>query len=120
MEIDYQAKLSEAVMKIETKGKAYAIARGQSFFLQEMRKVVLAEQVRAQEPSLSMSERESIARTSEAYVNHLKGTAEAIRAELVSRAEYERWSATLESLRSLCSQETARIKAIGGSDLETH
>ena len=102
-------KLSQAVVKIEEKGKAYADARALSWQMQEMRKVVLAEQTRKSEGS-SMIEKETNARTSEVYKQHLLGTSEAIKKELTAQAEYKRWLSQWESLRSLISYEKTQMK----------
>lgn len=114
MEIDFETKMSEACKKIEQKGIEYAKHRAISWQLQELRKVVLAEEIRKLDAEVykSMAERESLARVSEIYKNHLKGTSEAIEKELISKAEYERWYATFEALRSLCSKNTAQMKLV--------
>ena len=104
MEKTFKDKLAEAVTMIEKKGLAYAKARAISWQLQELRKVVLAEETRKAEGT-SISEREAIARSSEIYRQHLEGTKEAIHDELKLKAECERWRATWESIRSLLSLE---------------
>lgn len=118
-EINYQDKMAQAVKMISEKGAAYAKARATSWYMQEMRKVVLADEFGKQDPDLTAAERENKARVSQSYQEHLNGTKEAIHAEHVAKAELERWETQFEALRSLCSRETARIRAIGGSDLDT-
>jgi len=109
MDVELADKLKQAVTMIEKKGTAYAEAKGTSWNLQELRKVILSEQVRAQNPTLSVAEREHFARTTDEYKTHLKGTSEAIKKELIAKAEYERWTAQVEALRSLLSHEKARM-----------
>ena len=104
MEKSLRDKMAEAVVKIEEKGKAYANAKALSWQLQELRKVVLADETRKAEGS-SMAEKETVARCSEAYKTHLEGTSEDIKRELTAKAEYERWDAQWNSIRSLISLE---------------
>lgn len=107
-ETDFQAKLSQAVLMIEKKGKEYAQAKAISWQLQELRKTVLACEV-AKIGQGSFNDRESMARSSEIYRQHLEGTKQAIEKELTLKAECERWSAQYEALRSLCSLEGKKI-----------
>jgi len=94
---------------IERTGRAYADARAISWHLQEMRKVVLAEESRKADGS-SMTEKETIARCSEGYKAHLEGTSQAIKNELTKKAEAERWKAQWDSLRSLISFEKTQME----------
>ena len=103
MELDFQDKFRKAIMEIEKTGKDYALAKGISWQLQEMRKVVLADQIRTFDPEKSVSERENAARTTQEYKTHLEGTKEAIQNELQTKIMYEKATATFEALRSLCS-----------------
>ena len=102
-------KLAQAVKMIEQTGKTYASARAVSWLLQEQRKIVLAEEARKADGS-SMAERENRARGSEAYRIHLAGTSDAIKQELTAKAEYERWQAQWESIRSLISFEKKQME----------
>ncbi len=114
MDINFEDKLRKAVAQIGKTGETYAAKRGLSWQLQELRKVVLSEQVRAQAQHLSVAERENFARTTDEYRTHIKGTSEAIKEELVARAHYEKAQATFEALRSLCSLEKKKISEFGG------
>ena len=87
-------------------GKSYAMARGISYQLQEMRKVVIARVMK--EHDGSSANREMEARASKRYEDHLRGTSEAIVEETRLKAEYEKWKAQYESCRSLLSMEKAK------------
>jgi len=102
-------KLADAVVMIEKAGREYATARGLSWNLQELRKVVLAEETRKAEGS-SMTEKETNARCSTAYKTHLDGTSQAIKDELIKKAVCERWKAQWDSLRSLISFEKTQME----------
>ena len=102
-------KLAEAVLEIEKKGILYADARALSWHLQEMRKVVLSELMRNAQAK-SMTEKEMIARCSQDYKLHLEGTREAIKNELVLKAQCERWKCAWESIRSLISLEKKKME----------
>lgn len=112
MEIDFQKKLAEAVQMIEKKGIEYSKARSTSWYLQEMRKTVLANEIQKQDEELSASARENLARSSEDYLAHLMGTREAIKEELRLSAEKSRWEYQFEALRSLQSLEKAKMNMI--------
>ena len=118
MEIDFEAKLREAVLQLEKHGVEYAHAKALSWQMQEMRKVVKASEMQKITDG-TMVERENMARVSSVYVEHIEGTASAIEKEHSAKARYERWFAQMECLRSLCSRETAKIKAIGGTDADS-
>lgn len=96
---------------IEKKGKEYAESRALSWQLQELRKVVLAEETKKQSDG-SYVEREGKARCTEAYKQHLQGTKEAIHRENALKAEVERWSAQFEALRSLLSLEKSKMNIV--------
>jgi len=105
-------KSRTAINNIETVGTEYAKAKALSWQLQELRKVVLAEQMRKMEPNLSVAERDSRARVSEEYVTHLKGTKEAIEKELTLKAQYTRWVSQYETCRSLLSVYKAQTRIL--------
>ena len=109
--IDFEAKFSQTLIEMEKVGTEYAEAKAQSWQLQEMRKVMLA---KLQKNILTGSEaaKEKEALRSCQYEQHINGTKEAISKELTSRAKYEKLKATYEALRSLCAQETAKIKLL--------
>jgi len=107
---DFESKMRKAVGDIETYGKEYAVKKAVSWQLQEMRKVVLAEMIRAQNTTLSYADRETFARCSPEYKTHLEGTKEAIQNELTAKAMVEKSQAAYECLRSLCSLYNAQSR----------
>lgn len=107
-EIDFEARMRECCQKIEETGKAYAEARAQSWLLQEQRKCVLSAGMRKSQAK-TMIERENESRCSEKYYQHLEVTADCIKKELSLKAEYEKWQAVFEALRSLGSLEKAKM-----------
>jgi len=109
-DIDFAARMRDACQAIEKTGKGYAEARAQSWHLQELRKVVLANEMRRLEGS--MVERDMTARCTDAYKQHLEATSEAIHKELSLKAETEKWAAVFESLRSLSSLEKAKMQIL--------
>jgi len=102
--------MRNAVNNIEKIGKLYAIAKGTSYHMQEMKKVVLAREMKKYKGSSASREME--ARASERYEQHLDGTRQAIEDETRLRAEYERWKAQYESCRSLLSLEKAKTRIL--------
>lgn len=107
--MDYEEKFRTVISEMEKAGFEYADAKALSWHLQEMRKVIISNQMKSA-PGKSMAEKELIARTSQEYLTHLEGTKVAISNELRAKAKYEKLSASYEALRSLSSQETARMK----------
>ena len=106
---DFTEKLRDTVTQIEKKGVEYANARGISWHLQEMRKVVLADEMRMLDQNLSVAEQDKRARYSKAYVLHLEGTKVAIQRELTFRAKYERYKYQFEAIRSMMSLEKSKM-----------
>ena len=109
MEKSLSDKLRESVVNIEKYGLEYAKNRAISWQLQEMRKVILAEEAR-KSSGASNAESETLARCTSSYKLHLDGTKQAILAELTSKAKLERWRAQWESIRSMMSFEKTQMK----------
>ncbi len=108
MEIyDIERHMLTAVKKMSEVGKEYAKAKGESYQLQEMRKVVLARIMCEIEGSVAS--RETEARASERYEQHLEGTRQAIEEETRLRAEYQRYNAQYEAFRTLMSAEKSKM-----------
>ncbi len=99
--------MKNAVEKIEESGTLYAKAKGISYHMQEMRKVIIAREMKKYMGSAVIREME--ARASKRYEEHLDGTSAAIEEETRLRAEYERWKEQYEACRSLLSLEKAKI-----------
>lgn len=108
MSDEFEARFAKVIKKLDELGAKKAEARAISWQLQEMRKVILASEMQKFDGSLS--ERESRARTSAAYITHIEGTKVAIEREHLYHAEWEAQWARYEALRSLCSQATAQQK----------
>ncbi len=108
MEIyDIEKHMLTAVKKISEVGKEYAKAKGLSYQMQEMRKVVLAREMSGV-IATSVAQKEIEARASVRYEQHLEGVRQAIEEETRLRAEYERYKAQYEALRTLMSLEKAK------------
>jgi hypothetical protein len=110
--IDFETKFRECVKLIAKCGDEYAHAKSQSWYLQEMRKVILSNQLKEADGK-TIAEKENNARSSEVYKQHLEGTKEAIYNELKARAMLDKANCSFESLRSLASQQTASMR-LGG------
>lgn len=110
--IDFESKFRNCISMISKHGEEYAQAKAQSWYLQEMRKVILANLAKNSDGK-SIAEKENSARASEEYKTHLEGTKEAIYNELKSRAMLDKANCAFESLRSLASQQTASMR-LGG------
>lgn len=107
--MDYEERFKICLDHLEEAGEKYAHAKSQSWFLQEMRKVILADRMKIAKGK-TLIDRENEARTSHDYIVHLEGTAVAIEEELKAKSKYEKIHATFESLRSLSSQHTASMR----------
>jgi hypothetical protein len=118
MEIDFNQKITNAIKKYHEYGVKYAEAKALAWHLEEARKSVLSAEMLKFPDGTSVAEREMRARASEVYLQHLEGTKEAIREEATWRVKMDCWKYEIEKLRSLCSQETSRIRAIGGTDAD--
>jgi hypothetical protein len=110
--IDFESKFRDCVSLISKYGLEYAEKKSQSWYLQEMRKVILANETKNSEGK-TIAEKETNARSSQIYSNHLEGTKEAIYNELKSKAMLDKANASFEALRSLASQQTASMR-LGG------
>jgi hypothetical protein len=110
--IDFEQKFRNCVGLIAKYGEEYAQAKAQSWYLQEMRKVILADLTKNAEGK-SMAEKETNSRASKEYITHLEGTKEAIYNELKARAMLDKANTSYESLRSLASQQTSSMR-LGG------
>ena len=109
---EIEMEIRQAIQDIESYGMKYAKARGVSYQLQEQRKVVLAELMKAEDINLPENKRETLARTRERYRQHIEGTGEAIEHELIFKARYEAAYAKYEALRSLMSLTKKQMETI--------
>jgi len=107
--IDFENKFRELLSKYEKTGLEYAEAKSQSWHLQEMKSPIFSSELLSAEGN-TVGEREAKAKTSNAYLTHLQGTAVAVEKELKLKVKLERLSMAYEALRSLASQQTASMR----------
>jgi flagellar basal body rod protein FlgB len=107
--VDFETKYRECLKEYEKVGNQYAEAKAQSWQLQEMKSAVFSSEFLSAEGK-TIGEREAKAKTSEAYLRHIEGTAVAIEKETALKVKLEKISMTYEALRSLCSQQTQSMK----------
>ncbi len=105
--IQIENDMTTAVNKIEEIGTLYAEAKGVSYQMQKQREVVLAREMKEHGGSNANQKTEALA--SDRYVEHIKGTGEAIELETKLKAQLERWKAQYEACRSLLSLEKAKV-----------
>ena len=103
---DWLTRFQNAQEQIEKTGKDYAHKKALSWQMQELTssiKSTLILEALSENPKTSQVKAEAIAKNSDRYVTHIKGTAVAIEEELTAKARYEKAIAHHESLRSLIS-----------------
>lgn len=110
-DVSWQNWFCETLENMEKLGEAYAEAKGTSWNLQELRKVVLASQMKLSDKK-SVAAQEVDALVSEAYRLHLEGTAESIRVEHRTKAKYDASQAKFEAIRSMSSLEKAKMNLV--------
>ena len=116
MNLDFHQKFQKIIFNLEESGTAYANAKADSWYSQEMCSSIKASMMMkflSENPKLSLSKAEIMAKDSDDYKGHLEETREKIRAENVARAEYKKWDASFEGLRSLSSLEKRTQEQIG-------
>lgn len=106
VDLDFQSKFRNIIQKMEEVGNLYAEARGQSYQFQELKSSILSAIIKKY-PDLPVSKAEIEGKASPEYREHIEETARAITKELKLKAEYEKWRASFEALRSLSSLEKA-------------
>lgn len=113
--IDQQStELLDLPKKIYQKGTAYAQAKAQYEFLEQMTKTVLAKEMNNQQsPSggkeFSEAKLERIARTSQKYQDHLMAVKEARELSLQAEASYVAVKSRFEAVRSLESTRREQL-----------
>ena len=113
MNLDFEQKFRDVIMRMETAGKDYADKKALSWQAQELKYAIISQQMNGQPAGMAMNAKELAAKSSEGYTLYLKETAEMIRQENIARAVYEKWKASFEALRSLSSLEKATQNQIG-------
>ena len=98
---EFESRFEKTINAFREVGESYAECKAQSWHLQELRKVILANQMTKLEGSESSKERQALC--SEEYRIHLNGTRQAIENELKLRAKMEKLQYQIEAYRSLSS-----------------
>lgn len=114
MNLDFEDKFRTIIKKMAEVGNEYAEAKGQSWQMQELKGSILATLINKQGSSVSVAQRETIAKGSEDFQTYIRETSDAIKKELKLKSEYEKWKASFEALRSLSSLEKKTMDTIGG------
>ena len=109
--MDFLSKMAEVCELIEQLGVCYAEAKGTSWHMQEMKRVMLAHEM-ALYDGIPVSQREIKALISESYKLHLDGTRQAIQKEHELKAKLDRYHAQFETYRSICSLEKAKMNLL--------
>ena len=116
MHLDFQQRFNSIINKLEESGNAYALAKAESWYSQELCSSIKSQlmlKALSENPKLSMQKAEVIAKASPEYIQHLKETSEKIRQENLTRSEYKKWDASFEGNRSLSSLEKRTMNLIG-------
>ena len=116
MDLDFQSRFQKIILKLEESGLVYAEAKASSWHSQELCSSIKASlmlKALSEIPGTSVAKAEIIAKASDDYKKHLSETAEKIRAEHIAKVEYEKWNASFEGNRSLCSLEKKTRQLIG-------
>jgi len=116
MNLDFESSFKRILLKLEESGGAYAEAKAQSWYAQEMCgsiKASIMQSLMKDDPKLSLAKAEIMAKASEDYKQHLKETSDKIRQENLTRSEYKKWDASFEANRSLSSLEKRTQQLIG-------
>ena len=114
MDLDFYERFKNSVEEIKTSGDKYALARADSYYRQEMSKVILS-RIQTSFGDIPVSKAEIKARASEEYQKHLEETAEAIKLEHIAKNALEVAKAKFEGNRSLSSLEKATRSNTGGN-----
>lgn len=116
MDNTFEDRFRKIILKLQESGEAYADARANSYYSQEMvssiKASIMANLMKA-DPKLSAAKAEILAKASDEYITHLKETADKIRLENLTRSEYKKWDASFEANRSLSSLEKRMINNMG-------
>lgn len=112
MNADFEDKFRKAIQKMEEWGNIYADKKSKSWYATELKSSILASIIESL-PPMSVSKAELTARASEDYKNYLIETKQAIKEELESKSQLEKWRSSFEAIRSLSSLEKVTQNQIG-------
>jgi len=113
MNLDFEHKFRDVIMKMETAGKDYADKKAISWQSQELKYAIISQEMNALPSEMGSGMKEIKAKASDGYKKYLSETSEMIRQENIAKAIYEKWKASFEALRSLSSLEKATQNQIG-------
>lgn len=116
----WSEKFNKVLLAMQHAGNEYADAKETSWYMQEMCSVMkssLTEKALEENPKLSHVRAEDVAKASDEYAKHLKGTAAAIGIELKAKARYNKLSNQFEAYRSLISLDK-KLDGKSGSESE--
>lgn len=108
MNLDFHERFKKILAKLDESGNAYAEAKAQSWFSQEMCSAIKSSIMKAlmsEDTKLSVQKAEILAKAHPDYLKHLEETRDKIRQENLTRSEYKKWDASFEANRSLSSLE---------------
>jgi len=106
-----EQKFTTSVNMIEKKGKEFADAKSLYNYLYELRKVVLADRMKASDGK-SNAEKEMLALSSPEYKTHLEAIKESEGNYLRIEAEFTRWKSQFEAIRTLISLEKSKMNLV--------
>ena len=104
MDLDFESKFKDIILKMDKVGQEYAEAKGQSWQMQELKNSVLSKIIKESGVD-AISKAEVVAKSSDEYRDYIGATAQAITKELKLKSTYEKHKASFEALRSLSSLE---------------
>lgn len=108
--IDMLAKMRSAVKEIDNWATTFANLKPVQTSLEDLTKVILSEEM-LKHQDVPMWKAEALARTSEGFKTHLDGLKDATHRANLAYAKLEVARAKFDALRSLCANETAKLKA---------
>ena len=104
-------QMEASIEDFEKYGLEYAEAKAVSWYLQESKSAILADEMKAH-PELPVNQREIIGRSSKRYLVHLEGTREAIHKENKAKVLMEKARMEFEMCRSKMSFEKAKTQIL--------
>lgn len=112
MNLDFHQRFKDSIEEMRVAGEKYALAKADSYYRQEMSKVILS-RIQSSLGEIAVSKAEVLAKAHPDYEKHLKETAEAIKLEHQLKNSLEVSKAKFEGNRSLSSLEKATMNLEG-------
>ncbi len=110
--IDFGKAFKSAEEAIDESGEKYAQAKSARYLCERNEKHVWCKAYLKYKNGLSIKDAEARAYTDTEFLEQVELTARAIENEINAKKKYEIALAKQEAYRSLCSQETAKIKML--------